>query len=914
MSTAGRDGGTTLVDRPRPAPAGPRLDIATLCLSGTLEDKLAAAAAAGFRGVEIFEDDLIASSWSPAEIRQHCVDLGLSIDLYQPFRDFEAVPPDVFSAHLRRAERKFDVLEQLGAGTLLVCSSTAADAVADDDLAAEQLHTLAARAAERGLRIAYEALAWGRFVNTYEHSWRIVRRADHPALGLCLDSFHVLCRGSDLAGLRVIPGAKVFFVQVADAPRLQLDVLQVSRHHRLFPGQGSFDLTSFVGQVLATGYSGPLSLEVFNDVVRQADPRRAAVDAMRSLLALQETVATSGPPTIRDRVRGAGLPPAPRLAGHVFTELAVDEVSGPAVARALTALGFTHAGQHRTKPVQLWQQGGARVLLNATPRGTAERGAAAVTALAVESSNPAASAGRAERLLAPVLPRTRRADEADLASVAAPDGTAVFFVRTDAGDKTGWLADFVPTGNRPTPSGQLTGTDHVSLTASVDDFDRTALFYRSVLGLQPEATTELAAPFGLIRSRGAADPAHQVRITLNVALLRRGGWAPAVPYPQHVAFGTDDAIASAMAMRAAGAPVLEIPGNYYDDLDARLALPPDLLAAMRAYSVLYDRDEDGEYLHFYTDLLGSRVFFEVVQRIGSYGGYGAANAAPVRMAAHRRRRLTRATTHDYSIAHLTCLGLSAPDLVDAAAAAGYRYVGLRLTRVTPDEPHYPLATDPALMRATLARLAATGVQVHDIELARVGPQDDPRSFRRILEAGAELGARHVIAQLPDPDPDRKVEHFAVLCDLARPLGLTVNLEFCSWTETPDLAEATRVLRAAGRPNAGMLVDLLHFARSGSSVAELRKLPREWFHFAHVCDAPAEVPTSTEGLIYTARCARLFPGTGGIDVRGILAALPAGIPYALEIPHTERAAQVGQPEYARLAVRAAQRYLDAPPAR
>ena len=254
----------------------------------------------------------------------------------------------------------------------------------------------------------------------------------------------------------------------------------------------------------------------------------------------------------------------------------------------------------------------------------------------------------------------------------------------------------------------------------------------------------------------------------------------------------------------------------------------------------------------------------------------AHRAAPADHAAgHRRPRDDQ--RHDYSLAHLTALSLSPPELVDAAADAGYRYVGLRLTRVTPQEPHYPLATDPALMRTTKVRLAATGIEVLDIELARISPDEDPRDFERFLEAGAELGARHVITQLPDPDRARKIDRFAQLCEMARPLGLTIDLEFPSWTETPDLREAARVLRAADQPNAGILVDLLHFARSGSSVADLRQLPAEWFHFAHVCDAPPGVPPTNEGLIHTARFERLFPGEGGIDVHGILAALPPGSP-------------------------------------
>ena len=206
-----------------------------------------------------------------------------------------------------------------------------------------------------------------------------------------------------------------------------------------------------------------------------------------------------------------------------------------------------------------------------------------------------------------------------------------------------------------------------------------------------------------------------------------------------------------------------------------------------------------------------------------------------------------------------------------------------MTKVTAEEPHYPLTYDPALMRATKTHLAATGIEVLDIELARFTSGDSPRDYLRFLEAGAELGARHVITQLPDSDFSRKTDRFAELCQLALPLGLTVDLEFPSWTETPNLTEATRVLRAADQPNAGMLIDVLHFARSRSSVDDLRELPPEWFHYAHVCDAPGEIPTTTAGLIHTARFERLFPGEGDIDILGILSALPAGIPYALEIP-------------------------------
>lgn len=610
-----------------------RKSIATVCLSGTLEDKLNAAAAAGFDGVEIFENDLIASPFSPERVRQRCAELGLSIEMYQPFRDFEAVGAEVLQDNLRRAARKFELMQRLGTHTLLVCSSVSPEALDDDDLAAEQLHVLAERAADSGLRIAYEALAWGRFVNTWDHSAEIVRRADHPALGLCLDSFHILSKVPEPVGIADLPAEKLFFLQLADAPHLDMDVLQWSRHHRLFPGQGSFDLTAFVGQVLAAGYAGPLSLEVFNDVFRQSDPAPAAIDAMRSLRWLEEELGRSGPAAGRQRIELASLPPAPELSGYSFAELAVDEESGPEVARTLAAMGFAHVGQHRSKPVQLWQQGAARVLLT-----SGERGQTAVSALAVETSDPSRSARRAEALLAPALSRSRGPAEAELTSVAAPDGTAVFFCRTGADDGTSWLSDFILTDSGHTSRVGLTHVDHVASAQPFDHFDEAALFYRSVLGLRPQDDAEYAAPFGLVRSRSVSDPEGRVRIALNGTVLRRGGWAPGVPDPQHIAFAADDIFAGARAMRESGAPLLSISDNYYEDLDARFALDPALLAAMRECGVLYDRDQNGELFHLYTALLGSRVFFEVVQRVGGYAGYGAVNS-PVRMAAHRAARI-----------------------------------------------------------------------------------------------------------------------------------------------------------------------------------------------------------------------------------------------------------------------------------
>ncbi|MGI5131295.1 TIM barrel protein [Pseudonocardia sp. CA-107938] len=610
---------------PEPA-APPRTAIATVCLSGALEDKLAAAAAAGFDGVEIFEPDLVASPMPPGEVRLRCADLGLSIDLYQPFRDLDSTDPERFAASLRRAEHTFSVMTALGTDTVLVCSSVAPDAVADVDQLAEQLRVLADRAAAHGLRVAYEALAWGRHVHTYQRSWEVVRQADHPALGLCLDSFHILSRGSDPAAIADIPGDKLFFLQLADAPHLSMDVLQWSRHHRLFPGQGAFDLPGLLAPVVAAGYTGPWSLEVFNDVFRQADPGRAAVDAHRSLLALAEATAARGAAVV-DPVGE----PAPELRGHAFVELSADRSLDPVLA----ALGFARTGTHRTKPVERWEQGDARILVNRSG------GPVAIAALAVESADPPAAARRAARLNAPRLPREHGSAEADLAAVTAPDGTAVFFCRSGANavEGTDWTTDFVPTGERADGIG-VTGIDHVGLAQPFDHFDEAALFYRTVLGLRPAATGEFAAPFGLVRSRAVVEEQRRVRLALTVSLLRRGEWAPGVSEPQYVALAVDDVVEAARAARAAGAPLLAIPDNYYADLAARLDIPAERLAAYRDLGVLHEETPDGTYRQVCTEVLGGRLFIALVQRTGTHEGYGWTDA-PVRMAAHRRQRLAR---------------------------------------------------------------------------------------------------------------------------------------------------------------------------------------------------------------------------------------------------------------------------------
>ncbi|MDO0910257.1 TIM barrel protein [Streptomyces sp. DT2A-34] len=594
-----------------------RTSIATVSLSGSLTEKLTAASRAGFDGVEIFENDLLASPLTPEGIRGRCADLGLTIDLYQPMRDIEAVPADEFARNLRRARHKFELMRRLGADTVLVCSSVHPLAVDDDALAAGHLSRLADLAQDFGIRVAYEALAWGRHVSTYDHAWRIVEAAGHPALGTCLDSFHILSRGSDPKGIEDIPGEKIFFLQLADAPLLAMDVLQWSRHYRCFPGQGGFDVAGLVRHVLHTGYDGPLSLEVFNDVFRQAEAGPTAVDAHRSLLVLQETV-------------GRAAPPAPVVpTGVTFAELVTPDAEP--VSAVLGALGFARTARHRSKPVDLWEQGEARVLVNTA--GSARRDGTGLAAIGLESPDPTGAARRAEDLLAPVLPRRRAPQDAPLDAVAAPDGTELFFCATDRPELPNWRADFTDIEHETAAAG-VHRIDHLALTQPWHHYDEATLFHRSVLGLHAQESVDVADPYGLMRSRAVTNPDGSVRIALSV------GAAPTddTVHAQHIALATDDVIAAARRYREAGGRLLPIPANYYDDLGARYEFADGELETYRELGILYDRDPYGEFRHCYTVTVG-RVFFELVQRDG-YRGYGAQNA-PVRLAAQHVLRPSR---------------------------------------------------------------------------------------------------------------------------------------------------------------------------------------------------------------------------------------------------------------------------------
>jgi 4-hydroxyphenylpyruvate dioxygenase len=627
--------------------------IATVSLSGTLPEKLEAIAAAGFDGVEIFENDLLYYAGSPREVRQMCADLGIAITLFQPFRDFEGCRRERLQRNLERAERKFDLMQELGTDLVLVCSNASADSIGEQQILVDDLRLLAERAGARQLRIGYEALAWGQHVNTYQQVWDIVRQADHPALGVLLDSFHTLSLKGDPGAIAQIPGDKIFFVQMADAPILAMDVLEWSRHFRCFPGQGEFDLAGFLAPIIRSGYKGPLSLEIFNDGFRAAPTRSNAADGLRSLLYLEEKTrnrlqaeAAQGLAPAVDLQQLFAPPPASAYDGVEFLEFAVDGEQGNRLAGWLERLGFAKAGQHRSKDVSLMRQGDINIVLNAEPysfaHGFFEAHGPSLCATALRVDYGAKALERARQFKGQPYRGLVGPNEREVPAVRAPDGSLIYLIgKSDAGQSI-YETDFI-LNPQAQQSGHLQRIDHMAMALPAESLDSWVLFYKSLLDFEADDEVVLPDPYGLVKSRAVRSRCSSVRLPLNISENRNTAISHALSSYRgsgvhHIAFACEDLFAEIERAKSAGVPLLQIPLNYYDDLAARFDFDDEYLSELAYYNVLYDRDaQGGELFHVYTEPFEGRFFFELLQRKNGYVGYGAANVA-VRLAAMAKVR------------------------------------------------------------------------------------------------------------------------------------------------------------------------------------------------------------------------------------------------------------------------------------
>jgi 4-hydroxyphenylpyruvate dioxygenase len=611
-----------------------KTSIATVSLSGELPEKLEAIARAGFDGVEIFENDFLAFDGSPRDVGQMARDLGLAITLFQPFRDFEGMPDTLRSRTFDRAERKFDVMQELGTDMVLICSNVSAAALGGIDRAAADFRELGERAARRGLKVGYEALAWGRFINDHRDAWEIVRRADHANVGLILDSFHTLSRKIDVNSIRSIPKDKIFIVQLADAPQIDMDLLYWSRHFRNMPGEGDLPVTAFCEAVAATGYDGYFSLEIFNDQFRGGSARAIAADGHRSLIYLADQVRQ----TVETPV-GVAMPKRAPVKGVGFVEFTTDGTEAAELTAFLGVLGFRKVGTHRTKQVSLYQQGDVRIVLNLDKSGFANAAFAMhgtfAYALALVVDDAADAYARAIALDAEPFEQSVAEGELQFPAIRGVGGGLIYLI--DEKTPLGRFSeiDFVldPAEDEGQGTGQGTGltrVDHIAQTVAYDQMLTWLLFYTSIFETQKTPMVDIVDPSGVVRSQVIETASGSLRITMNGAENRRtlAGHFLAEKFGsgiQHLAFATDDIFETARRLEVGGFLPLVISPNYYDDVEARFGLDPEVTERMRAANILYDRDEHGEYFQLYSRTFGEGFFFEIVERRG-YRGYGAPNA------------------------------------------------------------------------------------------------------------------------------------------------------------------------------------------------------------------------------------------------------------------------------------------------
>jgi 4-hydroxyphenylpyruvate dioxygenase len=612
-----------------------RTAIATVCLSGGLDEKLQAVAAAGFKGVEIFENDLLSFNGTPRDVRRAVEDLGLSIVTFQPFRDFEGLPADRRDRAFARAERKFDLMHELGCELLMVCSNVSPESLGGIDRAAEDFHALGERAAKHGLRVGFEALAWGRHINDYRDAWEVVRRAGHASVGLVLDSFHILSRKTDLKPIATIPRDRIFLVQLADAPMLEMDYLSWSRHFRAFPGQGDFPVLDFMLALRQTGYDDLLSLEIFNDQFRAGSTRNVAIDGHRSMIYLLDQV--------REHTGEAlVLPPRVHCLGTEFIEFAIDEANEAEFNTLLLGLGFARTGMHRSKSVTRWSQGDINFVVNTEKEGFAHSyyltHGTSVCALCLRVDDAVATLRRASGLLDQPFHQAVGPGELEIPAVRGVGGSLIYFAdATDAAGKL-WDVDFTPTGETAADAG-LRDVDHLAQSMHYEEMLSWLLFYSSLLDLDKATAQDVLDPGGLVRSQVVQSADGAMRIVLNASQSSRTLASRFLSElfgsgVQHIALRTGDIFATVEQLTRNGVQLLDIPENYYDDLEARTGLSSDELDRLKSLNILYDREGDAEFFQVYTLAFGDRFFFEIVQR-RDYTGFGAANAS-IRLAAQTR--------------------------------------------------------------------------------------------------------------------------------------------------------------------------------------------------------------------------------------------------------------------------------------
>jgi len=618
-----------------------RLTVATTSVPGDLPEKLSAIAAAGFSGVELYEPDLTGYGGAPEDIKVMADNFGLSIDVFQPFHDFEGLPGALRDQAFERLSHKLNLMTALGAKMLLVGSTGHPDA--QDDLAShvEDLKQLAQHAQSHGLKVALIALPWAKLIQTDQQALEVVNAVDEDNFGLALNSFFSLADGSMPSRLRDVQGKKLFHVQMSDAPAFDFDIRKLKREFGMLPGQGGLKLAGFVRVLAKSGYEGPWSIARVSTTTL-AGTESFARDAYRSLVNLLDDVSRTEP-TLDAPI--GDLPKRVHATGIEFIEFAADAITGAELKTMLSSMCFRMERRHISKNVELWRQGAVNIVVNMETEGfsaeTFREHGPSVCDMGLRVADAAKTVARAKALGAPVFSQPVGTGELDIPAIKGVGGNVVHFIDERSDLHRVWDIEFdaVPNAEAIQPAG-LRRIDHVAQTMRYQEMQSWLTYYTSTFEMDKSPIVDVADPLGIVLSQAISTPEGEVRLNLNGAGQRRtfAGAFLADRFGagvQHIAFSSDDIFETSEHLEKAGFERLSMPDNYYADLKAWFGLEDELVNKLQAGHILYDRDGQSEYLQIYSAPIFDGFFFEIVERRRGYQGYGARNA-PIRLASQMR--------------------------------------------------------------------------------------------------------------------------------------------------------------------------------------------------------------------------------------------------------------------------------------
>lgn len=610
------------------------LSISTQSIPGSLDVKLKAIAAAGFDAVDIFEPDFTTYDGRAEDIAKQATELGLRINLLQPFQLSESPQGMVDQKTLDHLARKFDLMQTLGTDLLLVQSAqTGLDPIGVDQFTSD-LAKIAERATENHIRIAYLARPWVGVIPNELAALELIREIDKPNLGLALNSFYSLADGSMPARLRDIQANRIFHVNLSDAPKLDQDVRHLAKNFRTLPGQGDLNIAGFTRILVKSGYRGDWSIDGVTDHQSKGDAKSAASDGFRSLVTLLDDVARTEPefspelPELAARVYASGFE---------FIEFAARDNSATSLTNMLSSMCFRMERRHISKPVELWRQGAVNIVVNNAQDGFARSSyvshGAGVCDMGFRVQDAARTVERATTLGAPVFSQPIGEGELNIPAIRGVGGNVVHFIDQKSDLHRVWNIEFEPavTTEAKQPAG-IRRIDHIAQTMKQDEMQSWLLYFVSTFEMEKTPLVEVTDPSGVIQSQTVSSPEGEVRLNLN-STDTRSTFAGAfledhtAAGVQHIALLTDDIFETSDQLAASGFERLVVPTNYYDDLQGEFGLDDEFVDRLRQGDIFYDRNGDAEYFQIYSRPIFDGFFFEIVERRNGYDGYGARNAA-----------------------------------------------------------------------------------------------------------------------------------------------------------------------------------------------------------------------------------------------------------------------------------------------